>query len=87
MKDGFNDAESLEEFEKEVAMLDKFRCDYIIHFYGAVFIPSKICMVTEFAEFGSIQDLMKKRPDAEGITMKLRLKFMIDASKGIEYLH
>ena len=40
-------------------MLDKFRNDYIIHFYGAVFIPNKICMVTEFAQYGSLQDLMK----------------------------
>ena len=51
---------SLASGEKEVAMMDKFRNDYIIHFYGAVFIPNKICMVTEFAQYGSIQDLINK---------------------------
>ena len=27
------------EFIREVTMLDKFRCDYIVHFFGAVMIP------------------------------------------------
>ena len=66
-------------------MLDKFRSDYIVHFYGAVFIPNKICMVTEFAEYGSIQDLIKKQPN--GIEMKMRIKLMLDCAKGIHYLH
>ena len=48
------------EFEKEVAMLDKFRNEYLIHFYGACIIPGKICMVTEFSAFGSLQDMIKK---------------------------
>ncbi|EAL46950.1 protein kinase, putative [Entamoeba histolytica HM-1:IMSS] len=74
------------EFEKEVAMLDKFRNEYIIHFYGAVFIPNKICMVTEFAKYGSIQDIMNKRNITE-ISKKIRIKFMIDGAKGISYLH
>ncbi|EKE37824.1 tyrosine kinase, putative [Entamoeba nuttalli P19] len=74
------------EFEKEVMMLDKFRSDYIIHFYGAVFIPNKICMVTECAEYGSLQDVLIKKTENE-IPMNLRIKFMIDAAKGIEYLH
>ena len=30
----------MEEFEKEVTMMDKFRSDYIVHFYGAVFIEN-----------------------------------------------
>ncbi|GAB1227632.1 hypothetical protein ENUP19_0347G0012 [Entamoeba nuttalli] len=74
------------EFEKEVSMLDKFRDEYIIHFYGAVFIPNKICMVTEYAEYGSIQDIMNKRNIKE-IPKKIRIKFLIDGAKGISYLH
>ncbi|EDR26223.1 protein serine/threonine kinase, putative [Entamoeba dispar SAW760] len=78
--------ESLKEFEKEVTMLDKFRCDYVVYFYGAVFVPNKICIVTEFAQFGSLEDLMKKKDESE-VSMKLRIKFMLDSIKGIEYLH
>ncbi|ELP94693.1 protein serine/threonine kinase, putative [Entamoeba invadens IP1] len=75
-----------EEFTKEVEMLDKFRCEYIIHFYGAVFIPNHLLMVTEFARFGSINDVMKHKKSEE-VDMKMRVKMMIDAAKGISYLH
>ena len=79
--------ESIEEFEKEVAMLDKFRCEYIIHFYGAVFIPLKMCMVTEFAKYGSLQDLIMKRYKDKPIDEEVRIKILLDSAKGIQYLH
>ena len=50
----------MKEFEKEVSMLDKFRNDYVIHFYGAVIIPGKICMVTEFAQHITWINLLPK---------------------------
>jgi len=50
MKEIKQTKESIEEFKKEVSMLDKFRNEYIIHFYGAIIIQNKICMVTEFAK-------------------------------------
>ena len=67
-------------------MLDKFRNDNIIHFYGAVFIPNKICMVTEFAPFGSLQDLIKQSNNIKP-RERIKIKFCLDAAKGIEYLH
>ncbi|GAT99211.1 hypothetical protein CL6EHI_001630 [Entamoeba histolytica] len=86
MKQVEENEDKKKEFEKEVAMLDKFRNEYIIQFYGAVFIPNKICMVTEYAKYGSIQDIMNKRKITE-ISKKIRIKFMIDGAKGISYLH
>ncbi|ELP87638.1 protein serine/threonine kinase, putative [Entamoeba invadens IP1] len=80
-----NDSQKIE-FENEVDMLDKFRSEYIVHFYGAVFIPNKVCMVTEFAQYGSLQDLMKHKTSAE-IDIKLRKKFLLDGALGISYLH
>ena len=77
---------AMEEFEKEVSMLDKFRCDYIIHFYGAVFILNKICMVTEFATHGSLQDLIKKDIEMKD-NLSMKIKLLLDAAKGIHYLH
>ncbi|ELP92416.1 serine/threonine protein kinase HT1, putative [Entamoeba invadens IP1] len=81
-----NNAKLMEEFSNEVSMLGKFRCDYIVHFYGAVFIPNKVCMVTEFAKFGSLNDLITHKNKEEN-NMNKRVKFMLDASKGILYLH
>ncbi|ELP84934.1 protein serine/threonine kinase, putative [Entamoeba invadens IP1] len=49
LKEGCETRSKMKEFEKEIAMLDKFKCEYIVHFYGAVFILSRICMVTKFA--------------------------------------
>ncbi|ELP92440.1 protein serine/threonine kinase, putative [Entamoeba invadens IP1] len=86
IKQTSDDEVSKKEFEDEVSMLDKFRSDYIVHFYGAVFVPNKVCLVTEFAQFGSLQDLIKTRNGNDFRTI-LRLKYMLDVSKGIMYLH
>ena len=53
-------------------MLDKFRCDQIVHFYGACVIPKHVMMVTEFAPCGSLMDSIKKRPEpSERVKIKL----------------
>ena len=84
MKEVGVSADSLDEFAKEVAMLDKFRCDQIVHFYGACFIPNHIMMVTEFAPCGSLADCIVKRPEP---SEQIKAKLMLDAAKGLEYLH
>ncbi|ELP92950.1 protein serine/threonine kinase, putative [Entamoeba invadens IP1] len=76
----------MDEFIKEVAMLDKFRSEFIVYFYGAVFIPTKVCLVTEFAHYGSLQDSIKHKTGDE-VNIDMRIKIMLDASKGISYLH
>ncbi|ELP85579.1 protein kinase domain containing protein, partial [Entamoeba invadens IP1] len=86
IKDIPNFSSNGDEFEKEVQMLDKFRSDYIINFFGAVFIPKKRCMVTEFAKFGSLQDVMRHQKRDE-IGMNVKVKMLLDAARGIEYLH
>ncbi|ELP93759.1 protein serine/threonine kinase, putative [Entamoeba invadens IP1] len=86
MKEFKDNTDETIEFEKEISMLDKFRSDYIIHFYGAVFIPNKVCMVTEFAQFGSLQDLIKHKDSCE-VNLHLRVKIIVDAANGILYLH
>ena len=42
-------------------------------------------MVTEFAQFGSLNDLIMNQDNP--ITEKVRIKILIDCSKGISYLH
>ena len=76
--------ESMDEFAKEVAMLDKFRCDFIVHFYGACLIPNHVMMVTEFAPCGSLADCIQKRSEPAD---RLKAKVMLDAAKGLAYLH
>ncbi|ELP83452.1 protein serine/threonine kinase, putative [Entamoeba invadens IP1] len=81
------DDDALDEFKTEVKMLDKFRCDYTIYFYGAVMIRNKICMVTELAQYGSLRDLMEKSMVLVHPTPKMKIKFMLDLARGVEYLH
>ena len=38
-------------------------------------------MVTEFAQYGSLQDLMNKRPDGNEVSYKMRMKIILDAAK------
>ncbi|ELP83940.1 protein serine/threonine kinase, putative [Entamoeba invadens IP1] len=88
MKNSTQIERGVSEFEKEIEMLDKFRCEYIIYFYGAVVIPNKMCMVTEFAQFGSLQNFIySHKSNSNTINMKMKIKLMLDASKGILYLH
>lgn len=84
MKEVGASEEAMEEFAKEVAMLAKFRCEQIVHFYGACTIRNHIMMVTEFAPCGSLMDCIKKRPEPEE---RVKVKVMLDAAKGLAYLH
>ena len=84
---GDMDEDKMKEFDKEVSMLDKFRSEFAIHFFGACFLPNKICMITEFAQWGSINDLMKKKPNREDVEDIIRVKILLDAAKGLKYLH
>ncbi|ELP87179.1 tyrosine kinase, putative, partial [Entamoeba invadens IP1] len=59
----------------------------IAYFYGAVFVPNKICLVTQFAEYGSLQNLMNNNKKTQEINIKVKTKICLDSSKGISYLH
>ncbi|ELP90932.1 protein serine/threonine kinase, putative [Entamoeba invadens IP1] len=41
--DNSNNENPVDEFTKEVEMFDKFRSEYIVHLYDAVFTPNKVC--------------------------------------------
>ncbi|ELP90080.1 tyrosine protein kinase, putative [Entamoeba invadens IP1] len=88
MKDIAN-PQQIADFEKEIVMMDKFRSEYIIHFYGAVFFTNNVSVVTEYAEYGSFANLRKKDNEKNviSVSMKIRIKILKDASRGIQYLH
>ena len=51
----------IEEFDKEVGMLDKFRSIYVINFVDAVYLVKKIAIVTELTEYGSIKNSIARK--------------------------
>ena len=76
----------MEEFDREVGMLDKIRSIYVVTFIGAVYLVKKLAIVTELAEYGSIRHMIETRKE-NPVSKALRVKFMFDATKGIQYLH
>ena len=84
MKDVDSSEEAMDLFAKESSMLDKFRCDQIVHFYGACIIPNQAMMVTQFAQCRSLADCNRKRAEPEEL---IKTKVMLDAAKGLDYLH
>ena len=84
MKEVGGSDDSTVEFLKEVAVLDKFRCDYIVHFYGGCAVLNHVMMVTEYQPCGSVMDCINNRPEPEDI---IKTKVMLDAAKGLENLH
>ena len=69
---------------KNLATLDKFRCDRGVHFYGACTIPNHIMMMLEFVPCGSLMDFSNKRPE---LSDEIEAKILLDEAKGLAYLH
>ena len=69
---------------KNLATLDKFRCDRGVHFYGACTIPNHIMMMLEFVPCGSLMDFSNKRPE---LSDEIEAKILLNEAKGLAYLH
>jgi len=48
-------AKELAQFKKEIELINKLRHKNIVNFLGAVTVPGKMCLVTEYIELGSLQ--------------------------------
>ena len=56
----------------------------IIQFYGAVSTPPNFCIVTEYAEYGSLQHFISTHKE---LKLELLLKLAHDIALGMNYLH
>eukprot|EP00727_Mastigamoeba_balamuthi_P003287 m51a1_g12956 adenosine deaminase, putative (617) ;mRNA; r:9-2984 len=70
-------------FVSEVSMMEKLRHQCVIQFIGAVHLPGKLSIVTEFCEYGSLNDCLKKNR----LSWPLKLKCLYDAARGCDFLH
>eukprot|EP00727_Mastigamoeba_balamuthi_P012055 m51a1_g7472 putative serine-threonine protein (958) ;mRNA; r:178397-182922 len=71
------------DFLREVRNMEGLRSPYIVNFYGAVIVPGKMCLVTEFCEMGSLGHVLR----THNLQPTLRVRFMIDCVKGMNFLH
>ncbi|KAH3742599.1 protein serine/threonine kinase [Pelomyxa schiedti] len=77
------DADSFAEFKREILMMEAIRSNYCVNFIGAVTVPGKYCIVTEFCAFGSLSKVMREYK----LAYCLRMKMASDAARGMQYLH
>lgn len=70
------------DFINEISMLDKFRCDYIVYYFGYVNVLKNCMIVTEFAPYGNMNTIIGKNLDES-----VKIKMILDCAKGIQYLH
>ena len=75
----------VEDFDREVAMMEKLRHIAIVSFIGAVHIPGHLQIVTELCPYGALLPAMQKYPAR--FTDALRVKSLLDAAAGMDFLH
>lgn len=69
---------------REVNILNRLRCPYVLNFIGASHVEGKRCIVTELCKFGSVGDLVFSD---KSFNYLLMLKVALDMSKAISFLH
>ncbi|KAF5444587.1 hypothetical protein F2P56_033711 [Juglans regia] len=74
-----------DEFSHEVAILREVQHKNVVQFIGACTKPPHMCIVTEYMPGGSLYDYLHKNHNS--LELPQLLKFAIDVSKGMEYLH
>jgi serine/threonine protein kinase len=73
-----------EDFKKELKLISKLKNNNIINFIGFIAENSQFGIVLEYCENGNLKNFLINN---KKITFKSRIKFLIDISKGMEYLH
>lgn len=69
---------------REIKLMTQLRHTHIINFIGAVTIPEKLCLVTEYMPYGSLRHVIKKH---RGLQWIVKLKLMRDTAVGMAFLH
>jgi hypothetical protein len=69
---------------REVDIMTRLRCPYVLNFVGASFVPGKTCLVTEICTHGSVSDIVFSDKNFNYLMM---LKVALDMAKAISFLH
>ena len=67
--------------EKEIEMMNKFKSEYLIYFYGRVKHQGTISIIFEYAKYGSMSDIIKNKD------IKMNIRICKDILEGLKYLH
>ncbi|KAF9969104.1 hypothetical protein BGZ73_008695 [Actinomortierella ambigua] len=78
------DMKSQDDIENEVRLLKRLHYRYIIQFYDVVRQHGKVLLVTDFAEFGSLKQVIDKDRLLTGADKE---RISREISKGLSYIH
>eukprot|EP01105_Mastigella_eilhardi_P010733 TRINITY_DN2496_c0_g2_i2.p1 TRINITY_DN2496_c0_g2~~TRINITY_DN2496_c0_g2_i2.p1 ORF type:complete len:808 (-),score=197.86 TRINITY_DN2496_c0_g2_i2:76-2499(-) len=78
------DTEHLEEFKKEVSIMENLRSPYIVYFVGASHLSGRLALVTEFLPLGSLRACMATH---QPFPFHLKVKCLLDISNGMVFIH
>eukprot|EP00002_Diphylleia_rotans_P013188 TRINITY_DN256_c1_g2_i1.p1 TRINITY_DN256_c1_g2~~TRINITY_DN256_c1_g2_i1.p1 ORF type:complete len:2532 (-),score=481.87 TRINITY_DN256_c1_g2_i1:2062-8733(-) len=76
---------AIKEFESEVTIMVELRHPNIVLYMAACIEPKNLCIVSELMTRGSLYDILHN--DSIEIDESMRLSFVVDAAKGLQYLH
>jgi len=85
LKVKFMKRQDLEEFYREVGLMEKLRSPYTVTLVGAVFTEQHLSIVTEFMKHGSVKSALGNNTKLSNPTIKLRVA--LDAAHGLDFLH
>ena len=74
------------EFKNEIVALTMIRHPNLIIFMGTMIENNNLCIITEYCKGGTLYDLLYKKKHID-IPWNLRLRILIDISKGMNFLH
>ncbi|KAH3746169.1 tyrosine protein kinase [Pelomyxa schiedti] len=72
------------EFRREIKLLTQLRHTHVVNFIGAVTIPRKLCIITEYMALGNLSSVLKKNKDLAWI---IKLKIAKDIALAMSFLH
>ncbi|KAH7438945.1 hypothetical protein KP509_04G038100 [Ceratopteris richardii] len=79
--------EILQEFVREVALMNRMRHPNVVLFMGAVTKRPNFSIVTEYLPRGSLFRLIHRTGAKEMLDEKRRIKMALDVARGMNYLH
>ena len=84
LKVQFLKKQELDEFHREVSIMERLRSPYVVNMVGAVLTENHLAIVTEFMSHGSVKHAFGKKKFK---TPTVKFRVALDAAHGLDFLH
>ena len=84
LKVQFLKKQELDEFHREVSIMERLRSPYVVNMVGAVLTENHLAIVTEFMRHGSVKHAFGRHKFK---TPAVKFRVALDAAHGLDFLH